>query len=165
MREYLQLRHMNEGEIFINSTYYMPHHAVLKESSTMTKLRVVFDVSAKTTSGLSLNDLLMVGPKVQQELFPILLRFRTYKIAVCADVDMFRQIRVHPEDTNWQRIPWRDSPRAPLSAFRLVTVTYGTACAPYLSTKVMKQLALDEQARFLWHQKLPFVTFMLMNCF
>ena len=44
----------------------MPHHCVLKDASTTTKLRVVFDASAKTTTGLSLNDCLMVGPKLQE---------------------------------------------------------------------------------------------------
>lgn len=43
-------------------TYYLPHHAVMKPDSTTTKLRVVFDGSAKTTSGLSLNDVQHVGP-------------------------------------------------------------------------------------------------------
>ncbi|GFW13521.1 DUF1758 domain-containing protein [Trichonephila clavipes] len=65
--------------------YYLPHHAVLRDSST-TKLRVVFDASAKSTSGYSLNDILMVGPRVQRDVYPILLSFRTFQIAVCADL-------------------------------------------------------------------------------
>ena len=55
---------------------YLPHHAVFKEGSTTTKLRVVFDGSAKTSSGLSCNEVQRVGPVVQSDLFAIVLRFR-----------------------------------------------------------------------------------------
>ncbi|GFY78295.1 DUF1758 domain-containing protein [Trichonephila inaurata madagascariensis] len=129
--------------------YYLSHHAVLRDSST-TKLRVVFDASAKSTTGHSLNDLLMVGPRVQRDVYPILLSFRTFQIAVCADLEkMFRQIKISSEDTNWQRILWRDNPKEPVKEYRLTTVTYGTSCAPYLSTRTLtRTLALDERERY-----------------
>ncbi|KYM97734.1 hypothetical protein ALC62_11575 [Cyphomyrmex costatus] len=74
----------------------LPHHAVLKPDSDTTKLRVVFDASAKTSSGLSLNDVQMVGPTIQQDLFNILTRFRQHVHAVSADVTkMYRQIKVN----------------------------------------------------------------------
>lgn len=81
MREYVELGHMkliqnassDEQEY---PTYYLLHHAVLKEESETTRLRVVFDASAKTESGISLNDVQMVGPTIQQDLFNILMRFR-----------------------------------------------------------------------------------------
>ena len=62
----------------VANTYFLPHHAVFKHSSSTTKLRVVFDGLAKTTNGLSLNDILLVGPNVQQDLSSILLRFRIH---------------------------------------------------------------------------------------
>lgn len=58
--------------------FYMPHHAVLKESGNTTKLRVVFNASAKTTNGISFNDNLLIGPTIQDDLFAILLRFRLH---------------------------------------------------------------------------------------
>ncbi|XP_033231494.1 uncharacterized protein LOC117182505, partial [Belonocnema kinseyi] len=66
--------------------FYLPHHAVFKESSTTTKVRVVFDGSAKTSSGLSLNDVQSVGPVIQSDLFSILLRFRQHRIVLSADI-------------------------------------------------------------------------------
>ncbi|GFW18335.1 DUF1758 domain-containing protein, partial [Trichonephila clavipes] len=89
MQEYLTLGHMElvpKNDYAKREAYYLPHHAVLRDSST-TKLRVVFDASAKSTSGYSLNDILMVGPRVQRDVYPILLSFRTFQIAVCADLE------------------------------------------------------------------------------
>ncbi|GFY76701.1 DUF1758 domain-containing protein, partial [Trichonephila inaurata madagascariensis] len=152
MEEYLTLGHMElvpKHDYAKRETYYLPHHAVLRDSSTTTKLRVVFDASAKSTTGYSLNDLLMVGPRVQRDVYPILLSFRTFQIAVCADLEkMFRQIKISSEDTNWQRILWRDNPKELVKEYRLTTVTYGTSCAPYLSTQTLTQIALDERERY-----------------
>lgn len=70
MQEYIDLNHMREINDFETNdatTYYLPHHAVCKETSTTTKLRVVFDTSCKSISGLSLNDTLLVGPTIQQD--------------------------------------------------------------------------------------------------
>lgn len=100
MREYLDLRHMREiqekdAEWKASPQYYLPHHCVVKETSTTTKLRMVFDASSKTTSGISLNDVLMVGPVIQQDLFSILLRFRGFKYVLVADIaKMYRQVLV-----------------------------------------------------------------------
>lgn len=80
MHEYLSLHHMRELRSNAALTqessvkYYLPHHCMIKETSTTTRLRVVFDASSQTTSGIALNDALLVGPILQQELFCILLR-------------------------------------------------------------------------------------------
>ncbi|XP_055591231.1 uncharacterized protein LOC129743272 [Uranotaenia lowii] len=148
IHEYLELNHMREviaeeeGDISKPPPYYMPHHHVLRPESSTTKLRVVFDASATTTSGISLNQALMVGPVLQEDLVSIVLRFRLHRIAIVADVaKMYRMINVVPEDRRLQRIVWRDSPDEPLRTFELTTVTYGTASAPYLATKCLQRLA------------------------
>ena len=51
---------------------YLPRH--IREHAETTRLITVFDASAKTSSGVSLNDILMVGPVVQSDLFSILIR-------------------------------------------------------------------------------------------
>ncbi|XP_011701215.1 PREDICTED: uncharacterized protein LOC105457936 [Wasmannia auropunctata] len=75
MEEYLQLGHMSEveAESPAKQAYYLPHHAVIKDDSTTTKVRVVFDASCRTTSGRFLNDIMMVGPTIQDELFCIII--------------------------------------------------------------------------------------------
>ena len=145
MQEYISLGHMREITILKNNkpSCYIAHHAVIKKFSTSTKLRVVFDASMKTTSGLSLNDILMTGPTVQPELFSTLLRFRTYKYCFVADITkMYRMIRIHPDCAPLQRIFWRDHPDKELKTYQLETVTFGTKPAPFLATRCLKELAL-----------------------
>ncbi|UYV70379.1 hypothetical protein LAZ67_7002788 [Cordylochernes scorpioides] len=47
---------------------------------------------------------------------------RTYPVAITADIEkMYRQIRIHPEDADYQRILWRPSPEEPVVDYRLLT--------------------------------------------
>lgn len=79
--------------------YYIPHHAVFKESSTTTKLRVVFDASRRTSNGRSLNEQLYVGPRLQDDLTAIIMRWRKHAVAFTADVEkMYRQIKIDERD-------------------------------------------------------------------
>ena len=86
MEEYLDLVH---AEIVPNTdlekppqeVFYLPVHAMRKETSTTTKLRAVFDASTKSSTGVSLNDLLLVGPTVHPSLIDVLLRFRSHRVA------------------------------------------------------------------------------------
>ncbi|UYV63732.1 hypothetical protein LAZ67_2005453 [Cordylochernes scorpioides] len=150
MKEYEHLNHMERVPIAevkreLCRCYYMPHHPVIREQSTTTKMRVVFDASAKSENNVSLNQFLHKGPKIQQDVFFILLRFRTYPVAITADKEkMYRQIRIHPEDADYQRILWRPSPEEPVVDYRLLTVTYGTTSAPFLAMRTLQQLAEDE---------------------
>ena len=146
MSEYITMNHM---ELVLapnpeKCAYYLPHHAVMKESSITTKLRVVFDGSAPSSSGLSLNDILYRGPKVQPDLLDILLRFRMHFIVITADIaKMYRQVLIHPEDRVLQRIWYRETPELSLKEFELRTVTYGTKAASFLSTRCLLQLATE----------------------
>ncbi|XP_038118287.1 uncharacterized protein LOC119769527 [Culex quinquefasciatus] len=144
IHEYEAMGHMKRvagdtagGEL----AYYLPHHCVLRPDSTTTKLRVVFDASCRTSTGVALNDALMVGPVVQDDLLDIALRFRLHAVAIVADIaKMYRMIRVQPDDQRLQRIVWRDNADEPIRIYELTTVTYGTASAPYLATKCLQKL-------------------------
>lgn len=145
MAEYLALGHMELADLsFQGPKYYLPHHAVLKTDSTTTKLRVVFDGSAPAFSGLSLNDIMLRGPKLQPDLINILWRFRLHSIAFTADVEkMYRQVAVNPDDCELQHILYRSSPEDPLKDYVLKTVTYGTKSASFLSIRCLVQIAHD----------------------
>lgn len=158
MDELLSMGHMELAPTPANSTgscYYMPHHAVFKNTSSTTKLRVVFNASMKTSNGLSLNDTLMVGPQLQDDLLSILLRFRRHRYAMMADVEkMYRQVYVDARDTDYQRIVWRRSSTEPVMDYRLLRVTYGVASASYSAVKCLQQSAIDANdnvARIITH--------------
>lgn len=155
MAEYEALGHMTKIknvdllERQENQPFYLPHHCVVKESSLTTKLRVVFDGSCATSSGVSLNDILLTGPTIQDNLFSILIRFRKHCFVVTADIEkMYRQVQIAEHQRDLQRIIWRTSPDQPISHFKLNTVTYGTAPASFLAIRCLHQLALENNHKF-----------------
>ncbi|XP_076660084.1 uncharacterized protein LOC143363614 [Halictus rubicundus] len=128
--------------------FYLPHHAVIKPSSSTTKVRVVFDGSAKSSSGVSLNDALLTGPTIQDDIFGLLLRFRMHPFVLTGDIEkMYRQFLVREEDRPYQRILWRNAQNE-ISTFQLNTVTFGLSSAPYLATRCLQQLADDESQNY-----------------
>ncbi|XP_039303433.1 uncharacterized protein LOC120357334 [Solenopsis invicta] len=143
--EYLSLGHMRlinalPEERSVN--FYLPHHCVYKVTDQSSKLRVVFDASCKTISGISLNDALMVGPVIQQELASILTRLRIFQYVISADIiKMYRQILVDPSQTSLQRILWRSDPNSDVQTYELSTLTYGTSSTSFLATRCLKNLA------------------------
>ncbi|XP_069357548.1 uncharacterized protein [Maniola hyperantus] len=152
MQEYLTLNHMSliKGEDIENpKSVYLPHHAVVREDKDTTKVRVVYNASSKGVNNVSLNDDLLVGPKLQQDLRHLLMRWRKFRVCIIADlVKMYRQVRVTEEDANYQRILWRNNPDEPIQHFKLLTLTFGTACAPYLAVKTLQKLADVEQSNY-----------------
>ncbi|XP_055309038.1 uncharacterized protein LOC129572946, partial [Sitodiplosis mosellana] len=143
MNEYLNMNHMREVNSNDADANYLPHHFVLKDSTT-TKLRVVFNASQKTSNGKSINEQLAIGPTDQNNLLFIILRWRRHRIAFTADIEkIYRKIRLHESQTNLQRILWRDDKSEPIREYELSTVTYGMASAPYLAIRTLKQLAME----------------------
>ncbi|XP_058804710.1 uncharacterized protein LOC131671918 [Phymastichus coffea] len=147
MNEYITLGHMTLCEEDPGDWYYIPHQAVVKESSETTKVRPVYDASSKTSTGISLNDVLRVGPTIQDSIFEQVLRFRTNKFVVTADIEkMYRQVLVHPENRKYQKILWYYEGK--IRTFILNTVIFGMACAPILVIRTLHQLARDEAENF-----------------
>lgn len=145
MHEYERLGHMTENKKSIpygQVNYFLPHHGVLRETSLTTKLRTVFDASAASSTGVSLNDIQMVGPTVQEDLYSILLRFRQHKYIITGDIEkMYRAIEINPVQRSLQQIIFRYDSSEPLKTYTLNTLSYGTASAPYLATKCLVSLA------------------------
>ena len=135
-------------------------HAVRKESSTTTKLRVVFDASAKTASGASLNDQLLVGPTVHSSLIDVLIRFRRHKIAMTTDVSkMYRAILLSKEQRDLHRFVCREDRTQSLRDYRMTRLTFGVSASPFAANMALKQNALDFQ------QEYPRAAQPALNCF
>ena len=144
---YLKLGHAEEvppEEEPPTDAFWLPMHSVLKLSSTSTKLRVVFDGSAATTSGLSLNQALHVGPTIQATLSDTLLKFRSYHIALNADISkMYREVKLCTADKDLHRFVWREDPASPLKDYRMKRVTFGVSASPFLAVRTLHQTADD----------------------
>ena len=148
VREYLDLKHAEpvppSDQSAQTEHYYLQMHGVTKASSTSTKLGVVFDASARTTTQLSLNDILHAGPTIQPTLEHILFQFRTHSIAITADISkMYRSVHLHPKDRDLHRFIWTEDPSVPLKDYRMTRVTFGVTASPYLAIKTLQQTAHD----------------------
>ena len=68
--------------------HYIPHHPVITPLKSTTKVRIVYDASAKTRqSNKSLNECLYRGPVILPSLLGLLLRFRLSAIGIVSDVE------------------------------------------------------------------------------
>ena len=117
-------------------THYIPHHCVKKNSAT-TPIRIVYDCSCcQSANHPSLNDCLLTGPHFLNDLCSILLRFRTHKYAISADIEKaFLQITLHEDDRNFIRFYWLNDPSDPMSkldVYRFKTVLFGAVSSPFI---------------------------------
>ena len=90
-----------------NTKWFLLHFPVLRPDKDTTKTRIVFNAAAKV-KGVSLNDKVYQGPKLQRDLFDVLLRFRRYPIAVVSDVEeMYLRIGITESDKPFHRFLWQ----------------------------------------------------------
>ena len=117
--------------------FYLPHHPVVKESSTTTKVRPVFDASAKGYNGASLNDCMQSGPNLLPDLVAILLRFRRWQFTLTTDVvKAFLQIGVHPDERDAHRFVWEDNGK--MRVMRFTRIPFGNKASPFLLMATIK---------------------------
>lgn len=134
--EYLQFKHMELVKDNPQQQVFIPHHPVIKETSTTTKVRNVFDASMKTSTGVSLNQCLCVGPTIQPELLEQLIQWRKFEFAVSGDIEkMYRQVWINPAQANFQSILWKRPGDESIATYRLLTVTFGTSSAPFQAVR------------------------------
>ena len=149
IEEYFSHSHAEEVPVVdlqkpTHDVFYLPMHAVHKQSSTTTKLRVVFDASAKSSTNTSLNDTLMVGPTLHSPLIDVLLRFRCHVVAITADISkMYRAIELVPSDRDYHRFLWRRHPQEPLVDYRMTRLTFGVSASSFAANMSVVQNATD----------------------
>ena len=124
-------------------------HAVYKATSATTKVRAVFDASAKSSTGVSLNDTLLVGPTTHPLLIDVLLLFRSYPVALTADVSkMYRAVELTKSDRDLHRFVWRPDSSAPLRDYRMTRVTFGVSASSFAANMALRQNATDYAQEF-----------------
>ncbi len=113
--------------------HYLPHHAVIKESSNTTKIRPVFDASAKDLAGYSLNDSLNSGPNLIELIPKLLIQFRIGKIGVTSDIEKaFLQISICDQDRDFLKfLWWEDYTQKKKKIFRHCRVVFGLKPSPF----------------------------------
>ena len=120
--------------------FYIPHKGVVKESSETTKLRVVYDASAKEDpSSPSLNECLYPGPPLQNNLWDVLIQQRAFPVMVSSDIHQaFLQIRIKAAEREVLQFHWRRDDLSPLETLRFTRVLFGLVPSPYLLHGVME---------------------------
>ena len=130
-----------ENEIACENAYYLPHHPVVRQDKTTTKVRPVFDGSCNVHKP-SLNEILYSGPNLLSKVFDLLLRFRTNYIALIADIQQaFLNVEVAEKDRDVLRFLWKENPtekESKLVIFRFLRVVIGLTCSPFLLNSTIK---------------------------
>ena len=115
--------------------HYLPHHCVIRKDKQTSKLRIVYDASARS-QGPSLNDCLYMGPKFSQNIMEILTRFHIHHVALAGDIEKaFLMVSVNQEDRDVLRFLWIDdiSKKTPkIQVFRFTRVIFGVSSSPFL---------------------------------
>ena len=124
---------------------YLPHRDIHRDDKPSTKLRIVFDASAKVKGELSLNDVLHKGPCLTPVLFDMLLRFRTYPVGLIADIEKaYLQISVTERHRDFLRCLWFKDVFAAVSEVcksRFCRVPFGAAPSQFLLNGTIKKIA------------------------
>lgn len=140
---------MSETSLDTQEGFHLPHHAVVKNDSSTTKLRVVLDGSCTPETGKSINKGQCVGPTIQNDIFSMISRFPTHQYVLTADIrQMYRQIWVDPLDRQYQKIIWRSDENQPIASYTLNTVTFGMSSAPFLAIRCLFEIANINKANY-----------------
>ena len=117
--------------------HYLPDQAVIRKDAETTKLRIVYDPSAKEgKNGTSLNDCLHTGPSLNPLLFEILVRSRENRVALVRDIEKaFLNIAVGVNNCDCLRFLWVDDARdsnSDVVVYRFCRVVFGLNASPFL---------------------------------
>ena len=104
--------------------FYIPHKPLVRMGAESTKLRVVYDASARENpQAPSLNDCLHAGPPLQNRIWNVLVRMRFHPVALAGDVKKaFLQVRIKKEERDSLRFHWK-----PHEQFKVETLRFTRA--------------------------------------
>ena len=114
-------------------TFYMPHKPVIRDNATSTKVRMVFDASAKPSpEAFSVNECMNPGLQTQPLLWDILIRSRVAPVCVAGDITKaFLQVELHTEDRNAFRFLYRSEDGVE-THYRFCRLPFGGESSPFV---------------------------------
>ena len=119
----------------VGKVHYLPHHVVIRRDKETTRLRVVYDASSKS-NGISLNSCLYTGPSLSKNILDILIRFRSFKVAMISDIEKaFLMVSIAEVDRNVLRFLWVDDiskDKPEIITLRFTRVVFGVSSSPFL---------------------------------
>ena len=132
--------------------FYIPHKGVVRETAESTKLRIVYDASARAWDGApSLNECLNTGPPLQNQLWSVLIRGRFNPVAITGEIKKaFLQVRIRPEERDALRFHWlKNVETKEVETLWFTRALFGLGPSPFLLGGVIEQ-HLD-----IWSHKQP----------
>jgi len=142
-KDYAKKLSPKEASMPTSKQWFLPHHPVLNANKPG-KVRIVMDAAAKH-DGVSLNDKLLIGPDLLNNLVGVLLRFREERVGVSADIEaMFHQCSIITQDQPSLRFLWRNLElhRAP-DVYQMQVMIFGAAASPCMANYVLRKTAID----------------------
>ena len=130
-------------------TWYIPHHGVYHPKKP-NKIRVVFDCSAKFKD-LSLNDMLLQGPDLTNQLVGVLSRFRKEPVGFFGDIEkMFYQVRIPEHQQDFLRILWwpDGNLNSELQEHRMTVHLQGAISSPSCANFALRKTADDNAHKY-----------------
>ena len=115
--------------------FYLPHRPVIWESAEATKIKIVYDASAKPNKdSVSLNECLETGPPLQNSLWDILIRSRFRPILLCGDTEKtFLQTRIREFERDELRFYWvKYSDPSVIEINRFTSLVFGLTQSPFI---------------------------------
>ena len=114
-------------------TFYMPHKSVIRDNATSTKVRMVFDASAKPSSeAFSVNECMNPGPQTQPLLWDILIRSLVTPVCVAGDITKaLLQVELHTEDRDAFRFLYRNEDGGE-THYRFCRLPFGGESSPFV---------------------------------
>ena len=128
----------------------IPHHAITTLEKSTTKVRTVYDASAKTKKNMkSLNKCLHRGPVILEDVCGLPPRLKTKKIGIIADIEKtFLQVGLHQLDCDVTRFLWFKDINGKVTEdniqiYRFPRLPFGILSSPFLLSATV-ELHLDE---------------------
>nr|XP_061826459.1 uncharacterized protein LOC133612783 [Nerophis lumbriciformis] len=136
--------------------WYLSHLIAPNPHSVTTPVRIVWNSSQKCR-GVSMNDLLMKGPDVLNQIRAVLLRFRSGAHAALGDIKkMYNSIWLKDQEVHLHRFLWRDAENEDLEEYAITRVNIGDKPAGCIAQLAMRETAnlplfahLEEERRVL----------------